>query len=331
MIIYSFKHYLEPYTSFYIGMVVEALQKNGHEVRVLDDISKQSLQHCSKDDWFITTHHKDIVKLWRYGYKNIINWFQGIYPEEDYMMHDSKLRYFAFNLLERFNLKHTRIGLFVSKYQIEHYIIKWHNVPKKRHIIPCFNETLKRDSFYKDNKYKNNVFCYAGSLYKWQCFNETLAIYKQIEDVYGDVVSLKIFTGDIETAQNKVADLSIRNCTIAHVPQDQLQMELSNCKYGFIIREENIVNNVATPTKMGNYLSNGVIPIITPAVYSFRDIAKEYPHIIMLDDIKNLEKIEKSMREEINPDNILKEYSDLFDKYYNREKYVKELQYYLSF
>lgn len=31
------------------------------------------------------------------------------------------------------------------------------------------------------NKYRNNLFCYAGSINKWQCVEETLRLYKKIE------------------------------------------------------------------------------------------------------------------------------------------------------
>jgi hypothetical protein len=51
-------------------------------------------------------------------------------------------------------------------------------------------------------------------------------------------------------------------------------------KYGIILREDNLVNRVACPTKMVEYISYGLLPILdTPHIGDFADLGLQYATI----------------------------------------------------
>ena len=46
----------------------------------------------------------------------------------------------------------------------------------------------------------------------------------------------------------------VSNVEIRRVSEGEVDEYIAKCKYGFLIREDNTVNNVATPTKMSTYI-----------------------------------------------------------------------------
>ncbi|MCD7924068.1 MAG: hypothetical protein LUI85_04970 [Bacteroides sp.] len=121
----------------------------------------------------------------------------------------------------------------------------------------------------------------------------------------------------------------VKNYSVDYVSQEEMQKALSDCKFGFIIREDNIVNNVATPTKLGAYLSNGVIPVLNGTVYYFNDLSTKYKYIVNVnidDPYRAIEPYFKSM----DADKIYSEYSRLFAENYDKERYIKKVQKYFT-
>ena len=60
-------------------------------------------------------------------------------------------------------------------------------------VMPCFNEEMDREQFLVHD-YNDNVFIYAGTLAAWQCFEQTVRLYKQIEETYGNIVRFLVLT-----------------------------------------------------------------------------------------------------------------------------------------
>lgn len=72
----------------------------------------------------------------------------------------------------------------------------------------------------------------------------------------------------------------VLNYEVKFVKLDDLDKELSRYEYGFLLREEHIVNRVSTPTKMNSYLSVGLIPIYTDVIDSFEENLNLEPYAI---------------------------------------------------
>ena len=100
------------------------------------------------------------------GYFNIIYWFQGVTPEEDFLRKKSYIRFYALRLCEYITLK---INLFVSDRLLSHYRNTFKLKLENSFIMPCFNVKGVDFNAFSESKYKQNTFCYVGSLSVWQC------------------------------------------------------------------------------------------------------------------------------------------------------------------
>ena len=107
---------------------------------------------------------------------------------------------------------------------------------------------------------------------------------------------------------------------------DELQDELNQYKYGFILRDNHIVNRVATPTKMNSYLSNYLIPIFSNTVDDFNrhielgefTIKAQYPL-----DARSIAKQIIDFENVSNDFSKYKSYVDrIFESHYNDEIYL---------
>jgi hypothetical protein len=207
----------------------------------------------------------------------------------------------------------------------EHYERKYHISLSNYCIIPCFNKQIDANAFNYPNKYAKNSFVYAGAIYGWQCLPETIELFKSIQNYLPDC-SLSILTKDTEAASKIVKNSGAKNVAIKYVPIEQLNDELSKYKFGFLIREDNAVNNVATPTKFNTYLALGLIPIITDVIHDFSYYINKMKYIISLkpnqDYDAQAKKIVQFCKNKISQTDILKEYTGICDEYYNRNKYL---------
>lgn len=327
MIVYYFKEDCRNVTEYYYNIILDALKQRGVECKVLDKCDFKTARTISKDDYVLATTLKSFIILYVLGRRNIIYWYQGITPEENFLMLKSKWRYYVYSYLEKFSLNVVRYKIGISTYLFKHFEAKY-NIKidfNTVFIMPCFNSELKEESFKTPGKYENNVFCYAGGIQAWQGFDKILEIYKAIEQSRNDVF-LKIYSKDIEEAKKLIENSNIKHYLVDCVPQSQMDRALADCKFGFIIREDDIINNVATPTKLGTYLANGVIPIYSDTIYSFRELAGKYKYLGCISNEGNpVEQITKIMDEHLQCDMILQAYKEIFGIYYNREKYITEM------
>ena len=108
-----------------------------------------------------------------------------------------------------------------------------------------------------------------------------------------------------------------------------LDEELKNVKYGFLIRKKDPINYVSTPTKLSTYLANGIIPITTKNIYDINELMKDKKYKIFIDlneDVETIARkiidIDKNMKDE---NNMITEYNDIFNEYYNEDNYIRQL------
>ena len=333
MKVFYFKEDIRNVTELYYTIMLSALSNVGVELCELKKSASLSVLKIPRSQYVLATTLKAFIILYVLGYRNIIYWFQGITPEEDYMTYHSILRKMLFTWAEKRAVKYSKYRIGVSTYLFEHYEKKYGIAISKDSvfIMPCFNaSSINKQNFYNLEKYKNNIFCYAGGMQAWQGFDKIVEIYKHVEERFPNVF-FKVLSKDIEAAKRIIERYGIKNYSIYNVPQDKMDEELSSCKFGFIVREDNIINNVATPTKLGTYVGNGVIPIFTPAIRSFYDMSKKYKYLCCINDNDgSFKEIEALMEDEISPDTLYDEYKEIFDNYYNKEKYIQELSKYLS-
>ena len=282
-----------------------------------------------KNSIVVAARIMDAVPLLLRGYNNMIMWFQGIEPEESYMSHHSKFRMQILSKLEKYVLKKSIFKFFVSKEMLLHYEKKYNLRIEDGtyYCMPCLNTTIHPMSFKTEKKYENNYFAYVGSMAVWQKFEETVKLYKEIEQLGMSNTKLFVFTGDKAKAVEILEKNDVKDYSIDFVSNEELPKALESMKYGFIVREDTAVNRVATPTKISTYLSCGLIPIYSECLKDFGRIAQSMNYVICCD--KSMKKKLLDFNDAvINPNSIFNEYNNIFDTYYSEKehfKYIKQL------
>ena len=219
-------------------------------------------------------------------------------------------------------LKHADLHLFVSKSMKSHYEKKHHLKPINNCVImPCFNTEMDESSFC-DAKYKQPLFLYSGNTAGWQCFPQIVALFKRIKETMISNAELIVYSGDKEKVQAELDKQGVK-AEIRFVHYTKLNEEIKQLKYGFLIREDNIVNNVATPTKMSSYLGNGIIPIFSNVIGDFKYVLENVHYTVPLGpNYEGLDKLLKLEKLEIKGDEVKNDFKQVFEQYYNENYYV---------
>ena len=308
-------------TIFYVDIIKFAFKRLDYEViesESLKDVVKYKNIFVMSAKWFF------LVKLANPTAK-ITTWFQGVGSEEVLMNHNSKSDRVLWIFVEYLALNFSWLNIYVSKSMRDYYLNTYKMKNEDYFIMPCFNKELNVESFSFPGKYTNPSFVYAGSLDKWQCIDETLSLYSKIEKEIPNA-NLTLLTKDRERAIQLIKKYEIRNSNVKFVALDRLDEELKSFKYGFLIRENHIVNNVSTPTKMSSYLANGIIPIYTNVIKDF-NVNIDSECFVSLNykdntDIWASKILISHNSTERNIDSFKKEVYDLFSIYYSKENYI---------
>lgn len=306
---------------YYYQIIIDSLNKIGIETETVDckrkDFTNFDVVICGELLHFFFRKRKHCKRIF---------WFQGVAPEESLMRNSSRFRYVVLSYLEKMVLRNADFFFLVSRAQKEHYEKKYKfKLDEDRcFIMPCFNEQLHSDSFFVPNKYIKNIFCYVGSLSVWQCFDRIVKVYRNIEKRLPDA-EFRVYTKEIDEAKRVLNYNQVKHYLVEYVPENLLHDKLKECKFGFVLRDNVVVNNVATPTKLSNYLANGVIPIFSDCILDFAKLADDYKYLLAVNDKLDIENIIDVASEEISPIEIQEVYSSIFSKYYNPDLYIDKV------
>lgn len=307
----------------YLNIVKKALENLGFVCECIDDLS--GVDH---DTLVLYPMALDAFKYYLKGYHNFAIWQQGATADESYMRNKSHIRYIILNYIDLFCMKNAKFILYVSEYMKYHYEkLAKSDFSSKSYVMPCFNEVLNPNVFINKD-YTKKIFTYVGSLDLWQCFEEIVDLYAEIEKRI-DNAFLKVLTFQEEKAISIITKKGIKNFEVKKVSKEHVNRELQECTYGFVIRENNMVNRVATPTKISSYLAAGVLPIYSSCLIDFARVSKGYKCAYCIRDDK-IEDLIDYISLTHDKKKIQNEIEFLFDTYYSKEKHEKLLSNLLS-
>ncbi len=270
----------------------------------------------------VTVTAADAARARKLGYGKVILWAQGLSPEESFLRHHSYLRYLVLSAIEKKGLGCADFVFLVSDEMKAHFERKYRMQIPNAFVMPCFNEEMDREQFLVHD-YNDNVFIYAGTLAAWQCFEQTVRLYKQIEETYGNIVRFLVLTQQQKEAETVLKKYGIKNYSTACVRKEQVRMEMAKAKFGFCIREDTAVNRAATPTKLSSYVCNGVIPVYSSCLRDFHRRAQGNPYCLCVDDALFWEKLWRCMLgDKIEGKNMFHEFQESFGRYYSKNSYA---------
>ena len=303
----------------YLDIVKQALEKNNYEceyVKKINGLDKKVL--------YVFPMGIDAFKFYFKGYRNFIIWMQGATADESFLRNHSMIRYKLLNFIDCFALKKAKFILFCSNYMKMHYErLSKTSFENKSYIMPCYNESINLGIIYNKD-YNKKIFTYVGSLDLWQCFDETVRLYKKIETIYPDA-QLKVLTFSVDEAIKKLKENHVKNYTVKCVKKEEVQKELQDVVYGFLIRDDSIVNRVATPTKLSSYMSVGIIPIFSTVLDDFYNQSKKMKYTVPIRDVNNINGIKSELDKNIVKKELLNEYIELFETYYGTKRHISKI------
>ena len=298
-------------TTSYLRAIGNAYEALGRNVRYFTDGDEPAME---KTETVVIATAIDGFKLHLRGFEHIVFWSQGVWPEESFLRHESRPRLAACDFIEKKALVWAEKVFLVSNAMLRHYEEKYSmGLACKCLVMACSNEEVHPEAFAMEGKYSQPIFTYAGSLVAYQCIDQMLCAYAKARAVFPEA-RLLFFTDEVEEAERKVAAMGLEGVVVDSKPQDQLWKYVAEAKYGFVLREDSVINRVATPTKISTYLANGVIPVYGSCIEAFSEtsgdiLRLEYNEETFVDDLRELEAMN------IAASDVFGQYSGYFAKY----------------
>lgn len=165
------------------------------------------------------------------------------------------------------------------------------------------SDTSHRDDIRKKLNIQSDelVFVYSGQNQKWQMCEEICELFRLIQRNQKNARFL-VLTGCVDYFSELVKRKEIENAIVISVPYDEMPDYLDACDFGFCIRNSSIINQFASPTKVLEYVSRNITPILSEYVGDFSKTLseEEIAYVVRDDEIPIFEKKDKDGREYVN-------------------------------
>jgi len=186
-----------------------------------------------------------------------------------------------FGYLESWAVQEADVLICVSRHMQRHIAAKYSWLQGNYLICPIF-ESNRRELPPPDAR--DDTVVYAGGTQPWQQVDRIIAHVSRGLDHYNAVILSRqpeIFI-DGFARLGRAADAS-RLAIRSALPREVWSVYVRS-RYGILCREANVVNRVACPTKLVEYLGAGLLPLMgTPEVGDFVDLGMAFAPIEALD------------------------------------------------
>ena len=261
------------------------------------NVSKKEFYKLCKNAKKIYAHSliclKRIPKEYIEEFKDkIIVDIHGCVVEESIFNNAEKETVQEYQDIEKFAFPIINTLIAVTENMIELYKSKYPGIKTNFIQLPIFLKNIS-ESEEKEEKYKLNII-YSGRAQKWQKIDLMAEIIPDLADKY----NITILTPDTKIFNSLLKDV-VNKVTIKSVSPDKINEEYRKADLGFILRDNIIVNTVACPTKIIDYLEYGIIPIVdVPNIGDFERLGYSYIKYkdLLNEDIPSFEKL-KIMRD----------------------------------
>ena len=155
----------------------------------------------------------------------------------------------------------------------DYYISKYDIDPDKLFVMSImpFKNVEEIVPEKPENKIPNVI--YAGGIQKWQNVNMMCDIMEQTAGQYRFIV-LTPNPADFNAYWNKKRPDGV---TVTSKAPEEIFEVYRDCDYGLLLRDDSVVNRVACPTKILEYIACGLLPVFkTPHIGDFLELGIHY-------------------------------------------------------
>ncbi|MCA0131296.1 glycosyltransferase family protein [Winogradskyella alexanderae] len=251
-------------------------------------------------------------------------WVQGLIDEEDYHSNESKLRYIVFNKLLKFSVKVSSKIVVVTNHMFNVLIANYGCKPNKDYLLV----NCKSRVHYNQAEKIPFSLCYIGGLSKWQNVDQALQFFNTLcEETNNYKFYLATFNHEEAKTliENNVHSSFRERIELISVKEtNEVEDFLSKMEFGFLIRDNILLNNVASPIKLAEYLSCGINPIISSSLLDYiKPINKNNAGIILSNN--QSEDVESLLKHKHSTKNAIKTYNECFGDIITNEKLISFL------
>lgn len=198
----------------------------------------------------------------------------------------NQMRRVYYLLAKRYEKRYLKLfdGYFTVSGALKDYIESEYNIKDKPcFLIPCglvgqsvdVQSSREARRFYRA-KYgleENDVlFVYSGGVSPWQCINESVLMFKDLQERTQTPIKLLLLSVDIEEIKKYESDSII----VDSYSGNEVREVLCAGDYAFMLRQDKVTNRVAYPNKFLEYVYSGMQIITTSAVYDAVAQIKEF-------------------------------------------------------
>ena len=199
----------------------------------------------------------------------------GAVPEEC-LMYGNEEGYRIANEIEKYFFHYADVIIVVNEATKKHLIDKYKETNARFIIMPIFNINIDidvSDIVIIPQQNEKPTIVYAGGVQKWQ----NITLMRDIMEGDDGFCYYRIYVQD-KDAMNSYWHRGIPGNVIvdSKAPED-LPAAYAECDYGMVLRDDTVVNRVACPTKILEYVLNGVVPVFkTPDIGDFVALGMQY-------------------------------------------------------
>ncbi len=180
------------------------------------------------------------------------------------------------------------VSSFFKKYLVKKYTLL--KLEKKISVIQNATKLSSSDIDSKVNSSDEIICVYSGSAAPWQKTDKVFEMFLAAKEE-SSKIKFKIITYETKLFKELAEEYSsiVEDVEIVSVPSEKVSNELSKCDFGLLIRDDNLVNNVASPLKFAEYLAAGLPVIVSENVGDTGEIISNYKVGVVLrgDDFRD--------------------------------------------
>jgi len=224
----------------------------------------------------LTMHNKAVHWLLHIPSLTKIIDIHGVVTEE-FRLNNDFYNAILYEKTERLAISKCDYIVVVTKSMEDYLRQKYKEIMRGRAILfpmfPNYQTNIASRPYVKGKP----VIVYAGGLQKWQQVSKMIEAIRYTASLYEH----RFYCPEPHKIRELLPATTLSKITVDHKTPDELASLYAECHYGFILREDNVVNHVACPTKLVEYLAMGIIPIVnTENIGDFKKMGMQY---IMLD------------------------------------------------